>query len=69
MKSTMVRIDMIIYKPLKIEAEKDGQTIQSWVSDLIREELKRRKLEIREASLQHPFIHSPEDLPGKDSVA
>jgi hypothetical protein len=44
----MIRIDMIIYKPLKLEAEKDGKSIQSWVSDLIRAELKKRKQESRE---------------------
>jgi predicted HicB family RNase H-like nuclease len=48
MKSIMIRIDMIIHKPLKIEAEKDGQSIQLWVSNLIREELKKRKRESRE---------------------
>jgi predicted HicB family RNase H-like nuclease len=51
MKSTLIRIDMIIYKPLKIEAEKDGQSIQSWVSNLIREELKKHKLESREEQI------------------
>jgi predicted HicB family RNase H-like nuclease len=48
MKSIMIRIDMIIHKPVKIEAAKDGKSIQSWVSDLIREELKKRKQESRE---------------------
>ncbi len=42
MESTLIRIDLDLHRLVKIEATKDGKSIQAWVSDILRRELEAR---------------------------